>query len=152
MDEQLATKVVISDRPFPVPIEMRPLWRICLILLSIFTVSQEKEYLDIKKINILVWMLIRKSKWGEYEDFLSGRSVDLPLVSVDTASYKAVEFAIAKEFVELKAGRLYLAEKGKTLIALLRGNEIMADEHGFLSKNGRHLTEQKVKSLTGGLI
>lgn len=93
MNESVNIKPVISDKPYPVPIEMRPLWRICLIVVSIAVVSGEKSYLDIKKVNILVWMLIRRTRWDEYERFLVGQSNDIPLVSVDTATYKAVEFA-----------------------------------------------------------
>lgn len=93
-------KPVISDKPYSVPIEMRPLWRICLILVSIASLSGDKRYLSVKKVNMLVWMLIRKNRWQEYEDYLCGRSLDLPLVSADAATYKTVEFALAKDFVQ----------------------------------------------------
>lgn len=152
MNEATKKRAVISEKPYPVPIEMRPLWRICLIILSIAVVSKDKKYLDIKKVNILVWMLIRKKRWTEYESFLMGRSFDIPLVSVDTATYRAVEFAIAKEFVRLESGRLHLNEGGDELFAVLEANQIMSDEIEFLSLNGRRLTDQKVKELTGGLL
>ena len=152
MTESAKVRVAISDKPYPVPIEMRPLWRICLIVIAIAVVSGEKRYLDIKKINILVWMLIRKTKWNEYESFLTGRSKDIPLVSVDTATYKAVEFAIAKEFVTLDSGRLYLTKNSDNLFSLFKENQIMGDEIEFLSMNGKKLTGKKVKELTGGLL
>lgn len=152
MSESMNTKPVISDKPYAIPIEMRPLWRICLIVISIAAVSGEKKYLDIKKVNILVWMLIRKARWAEYENFLYGQAVDIPLVSIDTATYKAVEFSLAKEFIVLDSGRLYITEKSDELYALLTGNEIMIDEIGFLVTNGKKLTDRKVKELTGGLL
>lgn len=152
MTETANVKAVISEKPYPVPIEMRPLWRICLIVLAIAIVSKEKRYLDIKKVNILVWMLIRKKRWFEYESFLVGRSKDIPLVSVDTSTYRAVEFAIAKEFVKLDSGRLYLTDGSDELISVLSTNQIMSDEIEFLSINGKKLTDQKVKELTGGLL
>lgn len=152
MASDSSVKAVFSDKPFPVPIEMRPLWRICLIIVAVAVVSGSKRYLDISKVNILIWMLIRKSKWEEYEDFLTSRSVDLPLVSVDTATYKAVEFALAKEFATLDSGRIFLTDKSDVLILLLKNNQIMDDEFDFLSRNGKYLTEKKVKALTGGLF
>ena len=152
MAEKVKRRAIISDKPYPVPIEMRPLWRISLIIISIAVVSGEKRYLDLKKINILVWMLIRKTRWSEYEDFLTGQSNYIPLVSVDTATYKAVEFAIAKEFVTLDSGRLYMTNNSDDLYSLLIKNEIMGDEIEFLSKNGKKLTDRKVKELTGGLF
>ena len=152
MTESAKVRAAISDKPYPIPIEMRPLWRICLIVIAIAVVSGEKRYLDIKKINILVWMLIRKTRWIEYESFLTGRSKDIPLVSVDTATYKAVEFAIAKGFVNLNSGRLYLTKNSDSLFSLFKENKIMGDEIEFLSMNGKKLTDKKVKELTGGLL
>ena len=144
-------KLVISDKSYPIPIEMRPIWRICLIIISIITVSGNKKYLDMKKVNILVWMLIRKSKWNEYEEYLLDRLFKIPLISVDTATYKAVEFSIAKEFVELKNSRLYITEKGEYLFSILVKSEIMTDERFFLQQIGKKLTNNKINELTGKL-
>lgn len=145
-------RAFISDKAYPVPIEMRPLWRICLIIISIAVISGEKKYLDAKKVNILVWMLIRKRRWDEYENYLLERTYDIPLVSVDTATYKAVEFSIAKGFVILKDGRLHLTENGQKLHELVIENEIMKEEMEFLHEFGKKLTDKKIKGLTGGLL
>ncbi|MEW8152018.1 MAG: hypothetical protein AB2810_17890, partial [Candidatus Thiodiazotropha endolucinida] len=134
MEKQTSYKAVISDKAYPVPIEMRPLWRICLIIISIAVVSGEKKYLDSKKVNILVWMLIRKRRWDEYENYLLGRTNGIPLVSVDTATYKAVEFSIAKGFVLLKDGRVKIKDSGQVLHEILVKNESMQDEMYFLKK------------------
>lgn len=147
-----SARAFISDKPYAVPIEMRPLWRICLIVIAIAVVSGDKKYLDSKKVNILVWMLIRGDRWGEYEDFLFDRSSGIPLVSVDTATYKAVELAVGKEFIDLADGRLHLLPAGETLFSILQENEIMSTEIEFLAENGRKLTERKVRRLTGGSI
>ena len=142
----------INDKPYPISIEMRPLWRICLIIISIAVVSGEKKYLDAKKTNILVWMLIRRNKWDEYESYISGREKNIPLVSIDTATYKAVEFSIVKGFVRIDGGRLHLTNHGEKLFSALIENNIMEDEMNFLGKFGRRLSDNKVKGLTGGLL
>lgn len=152
MNENSKVKTIISDKSYPLPIEMRPLWRICLIVIVLSVVSRDKRYLDVKKVNILVWMLIRRARWDEYEDFLNDRIKDIPLVSVDTAMYKAVEFAIAKEFITLDAGRIHMTKNADDLYALLVENEIMTAELTFLDKIGKKLTDRKVKELTGGLL
>lgn len=152
MTAERRIKPIISDKPYPISIEMRPLWRICLIIISIFVVSGDKKYLNVKKINILVWMLIRQNRWEEYENYLLGRTLDIPLVSVDTATYKAVEFSMAKDFVRLENGRLYITESGDELFSLLVENNIMGKEIGFLEKLGKKLSDNKVKGLTGGFI
>lgn len=104
METNKVTKIIVSDKRYPLPIEMRPLWRMCLILVSIIVVSGEKKYLDNKKLNILVWMLIRRGKWGEYEDYLLDRNDKIPLVSIDAATYKALELLLSKDCVALDDG------------------------------------------------
>lgn len=151
MNTEQNVKVVVSDKPHSVLIEMRPLWRICLILICISVVSGEKKYLNSKKINILVWMLIRKNKWLEYEEYLLGRlDGNIPLVSVDTATFKAVEFSIAKGFLTLENDRIFVTKNGEELFSLLIENDIMADEIDFLKRLGKKLTDSKVNGLTGG--
>lgn len=152
MNEAEKIKPVISNKPYSVPIEMRPLWRICLILISIASLSGDKRYLSVKKVNMLVWMLIRKKRWSEYEDYLHKRVLDIPLVSVDTATYKAVEFALAKDFILLKDGRLHITGSGLEVYQLVVDNEIMAEELWFLEKVGKKLSDRKVKEISGGLI
>lgn len=152
MNKSTKVKTIVSDKSYPLPIEMRPLWRICLIVISLAVVSGDKRYLDVKKVNILVWMLIRRARWDEYEEFLNDRTKDIPLVSVDTAMYKAVEFSMAKGFVRLEAGRIWMTNSADDLYSLLVKNSIMETEIDFLTRNGKKLTDQKVKELTGGVL
>jgi hypothetical protein len=143
-------RATVTHQPFAVPIEMRPLWRICLILISIAVVGRENNYVDVQKINILVWMLTRKSKWDTYESYLLDRTSSVPLVSVDTATYRAIEFSRAKEFIIIQGKRLYITETGRGIFDLLVQNGIMLDEREFLASLGKKLTDKKVKSLIGG--
>lgn len=152
MSKNSTTKPVVSNKPYSIPIEMRPLWRISLLIASIATLGGEKRYLSVKKANMLVWMLIRQSRWDEYENYLYERSMDLPLVSTDTATYKAVEFALAKELISLDSGRLHISDSGMQLYQLLIENEIMTSEISFLEKAGKKLTDKKVRAISEGLI
>lgn len=151
MNKELNVKPIISDKPYSVSIEMRPLWRICLILICVSVVSGDKKYLNSKKVNILVWMLIRKNRWQEYEDYLLSKSKDIPLVSIDTATFKAMELAIAKGFLSLDSEKVFVTERGDDLFSILIENNIMEEEVSFLKKLGKNLSDNKVKGLTGGI-
>ena len=145
-------KAVFSDKPYPISIEMRPLWRICLIIISICVVSGKKKFLDLDKVNILVWMLIRKERWPEYEEYLLNRTDTIPFVSVDSATFKAVEFSIAKGFISLADGRLMMEESGQELLNILENHHFMTEEMDFLNHIGKKLTVNKIKKLTGRII
>ena len=149
MNEPIQTKIFIDNKPYPIPIEMRPLWRICLILICIQIVGAEKNYLSIKKINILVWMLIRKTKWPEYINYLLDLEKNIPLVSADKSTYKAIEFAVAKKLIKMQDDRLHMEPNGINLINLVITNKIMDHEVDFLAQYGKKLTDSKLKGLTG---
>ena len=151
MNKELNVKPVVSDKPYSVSIEMRPLWRICLILICVSVVSGDKKYLNSKKVNILVWMLIRKNRWLEYEEYLLERSRNIPLVSIDTATFKAVEFSIAKDLLSLNGDKVFVTGCGEALFSALIENNIMGDEIDFLKRLGKKLSDSKVKGLTGGM-
>ncbi|OOZ38860.1 hypothetical protein BOW53_13975 [Solemya pervernicosa gill symbiont] len=57
MSDHSIVKPVVSNKPYSIPIEMRPLWRISLLIASIATLGGEKRYLSVKKANM----------WDEYE-------------------------------------------------------------------------------------
>ncbi len=147
MEAKKVTRAIVSDKRYPLPVEMRPLWRMCLIIISIVVVSGPKKYLDSKKLNILVWMLIRRAKWEEYEDYLLERRHNVPLVSIDTATYKALELLVAKDYVALDDGKIFITEIGEQLYKVLNEQSVMYEEISFLDRLGRKLTEAKVKGL-----
>lgn len=151
MNKELNVRPVVSDKPYSISIEMRPLWRISLILICVYVVSGDKKYLNSKKVNILVWMLIRKNRWLEYEDYLLKRSINIPLVSIDTATFKAMEFSIARDFLSLDGDRVFITGSGEALFSALIENNIMDDEIDFLKRLGRKLSDAKVNGLTGGV-
>ncbi len=97
-------------------------------------------------------MLIRKNRWPEYESYLRELTVDVPLISVDTATYKATELCMAKSLVTLSDGRLHITDTGETVYNSILKSEVMQEELEFLDKLGKKLTDAKVKGLTGGLI
>lgn len=142
-------ETIIDTKAYPLPIEMRPIWRISLIVLAISILGNDKGYLDLKKINILVWMLIRKLRWEEYEAFLDNTSELVPVVSVDTAQYTAVELAISEGFISVADGRLYLEELGNHLYQILTSNDLMTEERGFLIRAGKRVTKTKIDKILG---
>ncbi|CZF87136.1 hypothetical protein [Grimontia marina] len=116
MENEKVIKPIFSEKAYSVPINMRPLWRISLIVISIFSVSGKKKYLSRDKLNILVWMLIRKNKWEYYEDYLRDRELSTPNISADSITFKAIEYAICKGFCKADENRVYLLGKGDELV------------------------------------
>jgi hypothetical protein len=45
-------KVVIDNKPYPLPIEMRPVWRVCLIVIVIAEISGKEKHLELNKVRL----------------------------------------------------------------------------------------------------
>lgn len=148
----MTSKVTIDTKGYAIPIEMRPIWRISMIVLVVALLEKNASSLDLRKLNVLIWMLIRKNRWEEYRSYLLGQSNDLPFISVDTSTYKALEFAMAKDFTKIENSKIVLLDKGIRLFDLLRENEILLDEMAFVSEIGKKLTQKKLDELSGRLI
>lgn len=148
----MTTKVKIDSKGYAVPIEMRPIWRISMIVLVVALLEKNTSSIDLRKLNVLIWMLIRKNRWEEYRNYLLGRSNDLPFISVDTSTYKALEFAMVKEFVVIENSKIVMLDKGIKLFNLLIENDILSDELTFVSEIGKKLTQKKLDELSGRLI
>jgi len=140
-----------SSKPYAIPIEMRPLWRICLVVISIAIVQNKEKKLDINKVNILIWMLIRKKSWEEYSKFLLKETTQPPFISIDTMTYKAIEFSVAKEFIGIEGQKIFLTNNGWELFYLLEEHELFVLEREFLASYGKKITVNMVKKITGGV-
>lgn len=68
-------KVTINNKPYPVPVEMRPLWRIGLVVLIVKRMNTLKKTIDLKKLNVMLWMLIRSHSWENFKLFLNTRQL-----------------------------------------------------------------------------
>jgi len=141
-------KAAPTNKSLPVLIEMRPAWRISLMLLVIDVVGEDKGYIDYKKLVVLIWMVIRTKHWPEYQKFLSGGE-EIPFISVDTATQKALELAANKSFVKAEDSRVYLLEEGKKIVELILENQLLASESAFLKEYGKKLTSKKVDQIMG---
>lgn len=118
--------IIINDKPaelffsnsgYPLPIEKRPLWRLCLMCLCIKYLGREDTGLNIMKLKIATWMLIRPLRWTEYIESAYHGTRSNNLIGSDNDTDRAIELGLRKEIFTLN---------GKKNISLLSdGDEIL---------------------------
>lgn len=140
---------VISDVGYPIPIEMRPIWRTALICIAINIVDTNGTSLKIDKLRIFIWMLARPTKWDNYYYSLHSIEPSFFKISSDKSTDIAIEIAIVKGFVKLESDSLHLEHNGLKLLMLVEEIKLFKDEIDFLQSIKSKVTDKYIKSLIG---
>ncbi|NNB47061.1 hypothetical protein [Pseudomonas chlororaphis] len=140
-------KLQISDQGYPLPIEMRPLWRISLIIITIQHLQDKHGQITINKIKVAIWMLIRKQQWNFYIEKLSNK--DTFDISIDRSDEKAIELCLAKNLITLQDSKLQSTESGLSLNSLINEEKLLIDEINFLKSISSSLTNTAVSKILG---
>lgn len=144
-------KISFRNKPYPLAIEMRPLWRISLIVIISNIMNLKKKPLDIKKLNILLWMTIKHQNRSLFEKFLIDNNAPIPFISSDQANYVAIELAFSKNLLmfDKKNENLLITEKSIQLFQLIEANDLFENEIEFMSNFGFHITKKLVDKIIG---
>jgi len=151
-DKELQHKTataIFSDTGYPLPIELRPIWRIGLMCIAINAVGTGGISLKITKMRVLLWMLIRPQNWSDYYDSLHSYSNSVLSMSSDKSTDKAIELAMAKGFLQLDSETLTLGEEGYKLLQLVNDLNLFSSEVEFLLSIKNKVTENYIKRILG---
>lgn len=142
-------KVSINNKSYPIPIEMRPLWRISLVILIIKTSTTNNKSVDLRKLNILLWMIIRNHDWGVFRKFLYEKNIRAPFISSDQANYLAIELAFKIDLIQFSNEKIILTEKSELFSMRIEENKLFISERSFLESIISKLTVEKINLIMG---
>ena len=145
---ELDTPFVFTARPEPVPSDLRPNWRISVILL-ILRIASRGSKSSFGRLHVLNWA-IRTQENQETLIKIIGRDIspDTVVVRIEPFLNRAVNLANGEGLVERVSGdRIQLTSKGISAADMLRNQEVFIDEQRFLEFIGKALTEQTVDHL-----
>src|SRR5690606_10527919 len=142
-------KVAINNKPYPVPVEMRPLWRIGLVVLIVKRMNIIKKSLDLKKLNVILWMLIRNHSWENFKIFLKNNDQAPPFVTSDQANYIAIELAFNKDLIKFNEDKISTTKNGDIFFKNIVENSIFTSELQFINDNSSYLTNVKIEQIMG---
>ncbi len=145
--ENRLARVRTSGQGFPLPIELRPLWRIALIVLSVNSLKDKSGYAPINKIKIATWMLNRKNLWSFYVESLEDKASFV--IALDDSDEKAINICMVKELIFLRDDKLGLTDLGVALTSTICSENIFPDEREFLTEISKKLTNAAVSKILG---
>lgn len=142
-------KLKINNKPYPIPVEMRPLWRISLVIVIVKTMLNNNKTINLKKLNVMLWMLIRNQEWDKFKKFLIEKNQPAPFISSDQANYIAIELTFKKDlikFVQDKIETTYLADN---FYENMIENNLLRDEINFIESYLSKITFDKIDKMLG---
>lgn len=142
-------KIKIDNKPYSVPVEMRPLWRISLVIIIIKTMLLKNKSVDLKKLNVMLWMIIRNQDWGEFKKFLIEKEYPAPFISSDQANYIAIELSFKKDLIIFNQEKIETTILADKFYENIVENNLLSDEIMFTENYLSKLTFDKIEKMMG---
>jgi len=151
---ELDTPFVFREQPEAIPGDLRPLWRIGLLLL-ILHLSSRGGKSSFGRLHVLNWAL-RSEDGQEALLGILGRKLfpGTVVVRIEPSLNRAVDFAHGERLVERVPGdRIQLTTRGeKEAKRMLARKGLYERERHFLNTVGKKVTEILVKELFAGRV
>jgi hypothetical protein len=143
---------IFTLRAHPIPGDLRPEWRIPILLLIVLRVGRGAA-LSLKKAHLVNWAVRTKQAQETLLRMIEGdrRLDDIP-VRFDPALNRAIDFAVAERLLDVDAKTtgsiLSLSDSGKALARTIYDQEdVFITERHFLDRLRGRLPEPKVQEL-----
>lgn len=148
--EKLDTRIIFSSRPEAIPGDLRPIWRISIILLILHLASRGGKA-TLSKLHVLNWAIRTDENRAKLIQVIQGGiSPDTIIVRIEPSLNRAIDFARGEGLLEfVKGNRVQLTPQGMMgANNLLEQDGIFLRERAFLEELGKNgLTEKVVDSL-----
>lgn len=137
----------VTQRPEPIPGDLRLGWGISLLLLVL--ASSRGQRCSLQKVHFLAHLSRTAESRQQMREVLARRRVPVDLsVRIEPWVNRAAAFAAATGLVHVRDGKaLALSEEGKRTVAAIREEKLLEDEASFLDDVGKLATEQVVERI-----
>jgi hypothetical protein len=143
---------LFRPRPTSLPAELRPDWRISVLLLILLKTGRANTA-SLKKLHVISWAIRNAGDRTTFSDILAGNATaDAMMIRFDPALNRALEFALGEKLVafeRLVSGGLNvsLTESGRAAaLKLQEYSDCLQHEKVFLDGVGK-VSEVKIESI-----
>tara|TARA_R110001583_G_scaffold85821_1_gene224850 strand:- start:3202 stop:3663 length:462 start_codon:yes stop_codon:yes gene_type:complete len=143
--KQLVTKksFYISERKEFISCDLRPTWRISLLLLILRLVGRGNKATR-NKIHITNWALKNNEHIDSYLQYTEQKKGKRPFINLDPAMDKAIDYALYSKLVSVDNNRVQLTADGIRVANSLNTLEVFEVEKSIILQLKPALSEEKV--------
>lgn len=148
---ELSTSFVFRRRSIAVPGDLRPAWRIGLLMLLLKKCCRQSRS-SLTRIHVLDWAVRTPDNQAPLRALLSKAVTQDPLiVRFDPALNRAIDYALGEGLVQRVAGsRIELTENGNALASdIIKDEALYPAEKSFVDELRQQVTESLVDRIFG---
>jgi hypothetical protein len=139
----------ISEKKEYIPCDLRPPWKMSLLILITGIVGYRNK-LSRNKAHLIIWILKNDKHLTSYIEYTDNLSNDRPIINLDPALDKAIDYALFSNLITVSKNKITLTEKGKIIFTKLENSEIFSFEKSILNSIKSKFSEEKVKNAFEG--
>jgi hypothetical protein len=146
LDLLLESIVQVKSRPGPLPPELRPFWRVPLLLLIVDKCRRGSA--TWRQIHVLSWALRDGSTRQAFRELVAGTlSPEDTIIRYEPGLNRAIDLAVGNELLTWKGRRLELTELGRLAVQRLNEADAFADERMTLATVTGKVTQTLIDRL-----
>ena len=148
---ELASLFIFQQRPIDLPGDLRPVWRIGLIVLLLKTCCRQSRA-RFRQLHVLNWGVRNPDNRKALEEAVNGQvPFDTVLVRIEPSLNRAVDLALGEGLLQRNAGdQIELTKKGLELAeAIEKDSNLYRPERDFMGRIKKRVTETLVDSFFG---
>lgn len=151
MDLVQIKKISFSQRPFPIPADYRPMYKIGLVVM-ILKLCCRGETSSLLKLHLLSWALASDKNLNKLREHINTNfQTDFSVWGIEPALNRALQFAIASDICKVVSGKNYkLTERGNAFYKMINADKELFDkEKFFLNFVGKNkITDNRISSMS----
>jgi len=148
---ELDAKFIFRRRPVALPGDLRPTWRIGLLMLLLRQCCRQQRS-SLTRLHVLNWAVRSEANRGDLTALLEGRlAPDALIVRFEPAFNRAIDFAIGEGLVNRVDGsRIELTDAGKAFAEeIAMDPNLFIPEKGLVGAIGQKASEALVDNIFG---
>lgn len=146
INDFLSAPFTFSKRKEFVPCDVRPLWKMTLIILIVGTIKKN-EACSLNKLHVANWVIKNINHFQDFINWSRKKTVLKPEIRLEPSVDRALELLVSEKLLEKSSGKIVMTELGiKTYDLLIREN-IFSSEKLMLKDAAKYLTDANINRI-----
>lgn len=146
MDEIKLKNIVFKQRPIPIPVDYRPVYKIAQIIL-VLKICCRNEQSSLAKLHLFIWAMKNDVNMQKViNSITSNFNNTVEVWGMEPSLNRALDYAIFENLCEILDGKIKLTNKGDIFFEkIIQDKNILQKEIDFLKFVKKRFSEERVQ-------
>jgi hypothetical protein len=143
IEDILNEPFTFTKRKQHIPCDVRPIWKMSLVLL-IIGLLRKNERCTLKKVHVANWLTKNKNHLADFVHWSKKETVIKPEVRLEPSVDRAIELLLAEGLITKKSGKIEISNDGLLFYTAIEKENVFLIEKQYLNEAKRYLSEANV--------